>query len=226
MRTFEDLPRKGEDLYEAPFMPLREVVMFPHTIMPLFVGRVASIQAIENAMANYGKKICQIVQREPDVEKPSIEGLYSIGVLSRVLQLLRLPDGTNKVLFEGLERVTWRGLSPGDPFGDGIFPKILVSSAATPADYSAESEALVRTTHEALKEYGQANKKISQEALTAISGLREPGRLADTIISHLKADYRKKQDVLEILNPVQRLESVYEILYSEISVQGKAYAYI
>ncbi|MDR2726864.1 MAG: endopeptidase La, partial [Deltaproteobacteria bacterium] len=207
-----------DGLYEAPLMPLREVVMFPHTIMPLFVGRLTSIRAIESAMTDYGKKICLIVQREPDVEKPTLEGLHSMGVLSKVLQLLRLPDGTIKVLFEGLERVTWRGLSSGEPFGGGIFPKVLVSPVITPANYSPESEALVRTTHEALEEYGRANKKITQEALAVISGLRDPGRLADTVIPHLKIDYRKKQDVLEILDPVQRLEAVYEILFGEISV--------
>ena len=218
MRIFEDLPRKADGLYEAPLMPLREVVMFPHTIMPLFVGRLASIRAIESAMADYGKKICLIVQREPDVERPTIEGLYPMGVLSRVLQLLRLPDGTIKVLFEGMERVVWRGLSSDAPFGDAVFPKVLVAPVAIPANYSPESEALVRTMHEALEEYGRSNKKITQEAMAVISGLRDPGRLADTIIPHLKVDYRKKQEVLEVLDPVQRLETVYEILYGEISV--------
>ena len=219
MRIFEDLPRKdSSDLYEVPLMPLREVVMFPHTIMPLFVGRLASIKAIESAMSDYGKKICLIVQREPDVERPTVDGLYPMGVLSKVLQLLRLPDGTIKVLFEGLERVMWSGMSEADPFGNGPFPKVLVSPVSAPASLSPESEALVRTTHEALEEYGRGNKKITQEALAVISGLREPGRLADTIIPHLKVDYRKKQEALEILDPVLRLETVYEILYSEISV--------
>ena len=218
MRTFEDLPRLQGDMYEVPLMPLREVVMFPHAIMPLFVGRLASIRAIETAMSDYGKKICLIVQREPDVEKPTVEGLYPLGVLSKVLQLLRLPDGTIKVLFEGLERVTWGALSPDAPFGNGPFPKVLVGPARVPASLTPESEALVRTTHEALEEYGRGNKKLTQEALAVISGLRDPGRLADTVIPHLKVDYRKKQEVLEILEPVQRLETVYEILYSEISV--------
>jgi len=219
MRIFDDLPRRvGTDLFETPLMPLREVVMFPHTIMPLFVGRLASIKAIESAMADYGKKICLIVQREPDVERPTVEGLYSMGVLSKVLQLLRLPDGTIKVLFEGLERVTWSTITDDAPFGTGPFPKVFVSPIDIPNRTTPESEALVRTTHEALEEFGKINKKISQEALAVISGLREPGRLADTVIPHLKVDYRTKQDVLEVLDPVERLEKVYEALYGEIAV--------
>ncbi len=219
MRIFDDLPRQvGTDRYEVPLMPLREVVMFPHTIMPLFVGRLASIKAIESAMADYGKKICLIVQREPDVERPTEEGLYSMGVLSKVLQLLRLPDGTIKVLFEGLERVSWAPLSEDAPFGIGPFPKLFVTPVPNISRSTPESEALVRTTHESLEEFGKANKKISQEALAVISGIREPGRLADTVIPHLKVEYRKKQEVLEILDPIDRLEAVYEILYSEIAV--------
>ena len=219
MRMFDDLPRQvGTDHYEVPLMPLREVVMFPHTIMPLFVGRLASIKAIETAMAEYGKKVCLIVQREPDEEFPSVEGLYPMGVLSKVLQLLRLPDGTVKVLFEGLERVTWSPLPEGAPFGNGPFPKVFVSPVERFGESTPESEALVRTTHEALEEFGKANKKISQEALTVISSIREAGRLADTVVPHLKADYRKKQEVLEMLDPAARLEAVYEILYSEIAM--------
>jgi ATP-dependent Lon protease len=219
MRIFDDLPRSADgDMYEVPLMPLREVVMFPHTIMPLFVGRMPSIKAIENAMSDYGKKICLIVQREPDDERPEIGGLYPMGVISRILQLLRLPDGTIKVLFEGLRRVYWQPVSEDAPFGCGVFPRVFVRPTPPWNSNGPQSEALVRATHEALEEYGRANKKISQEALAVISGLRDPGRLADTVVSHLKIDYGKKQELLETLDPAARLEKVYEALSSEITV--------
>lgn len=201
---------------ELPLMPLREVVMFPHSIIPLFVGREASIKAIEHAVTSYDRKICLVVQREPEVEKPSLESLYPIGVVSRILQFLRLPDGTIKVLFEGLYRVCWEHLDSEKSI-EG-FHKVMVRAVKESTASFLESEALVRATHEALEEYTKSNKKITQEALAAISGLRDPGRLADAVIPHLKVDYIEKQFVLEQLDPVARLEKVYELLSGEITV--------
>ena len=210
----------GNEAFELPLMPLREVVMFPHSIMPLFVGREASIKAIESAVGEYGKKICLVVQREAEKEKPDPDDLHEIGVASRILQFLRLPDGTIKVLFEGLYRVSWDPLQPGndEPFGGGPFPKVLVSPVPAEPFSLPESEALVRATHEALEEYARNNKKITPEALAAISGLRDPARLSDTVMPHLKVDFREKQHILEQLNPMERLEKVYELLNSEIAV--------
>lgn len=209
--------RSGAETLELPLMPLREVVMFPHSIMPLFVGREASIKAIESAVTDYDKQICLVVQREPDVEKPESGGLYEIGVASKILQLLRLPDGTIKVLFEGLYRVRWQAETADSAFS-GPFPLVRVEPLPSTSTASPESEALVRTTHEALEEYGRGNKKITQEALAAISGLRDPARLSDTIMPHLRVEYHIKQEVLEILDPVARLERVYELLHGEIAV--------
>ena len=208
-------------LFELPLMPLREVVMFPNTIMPLFVGREASIKAIEAAVSEYDKQICLVVQREPDQEKPSAEALYPIGVVSRVLQLLRLPDGTIKVLFEGLHRVKWSpypGAPEDAPFGDGEYPRVRIMPCPSFVITSPESEALVRSSLEVLEEFGRINKKISPEALTAITALRDPGRLADAIVPHLRIDYHKKQALLEILEPQARLEKVHEYLHGEITV--------
>ena len=102
---------RGSDAYiELPIMPLREVVMFPRSIMPLFVGREASIKAIEAAQATYSKQIFLVAQREPELEKPDAQDLSPVGVVSKVLQMLRLPDGTIKVLFEGVYRATWENL--------------------------------------------------------------------------------------------------------------------
>ncbi len=219
MSHFDDLPHDlATDSFEIPLMPLREVVIFPHTIMPLFVGRPASIKAIEEAVANYGKKICLITQKEPDIERPTIDGLYSMGVISKILQVLRLPDGTIKVLFEGISRVSWGKISDDDPFGEETYPKVLIKPLHIPNDFSLEGEALVRTVKESIDEYGRVNKKITPEALAVLSGVREPGRLADTLIPHLKTEYSLKQEILEIFDPLERLERVYSILSSEIEV--------
>lgn len=217
MRIFNDMRRSGAETFELPLMPLREVVMFPHSIMPLFVGREASIKAIESAVADYDKEICLVVQREPDVEKPESGDLYEVGVVSKILQLLRLPDGTIKVLFEGLYRVRRQDATEDSAF-TGPFPLVKVEPLPSLNTVSPESEALIRTTHEALEEYGRGNKKITQEALAAISGVRDPARLSDTIMPHLRVEYHIKQEVLEILDPVARLERVYELLHGEIAV--------
>ena len=140
-----------DEYVELPLMPLREVVMFPHSIIPLFVGREASIKAIEHAVTNYDRKICLVVQREPEVEKPSLESLYPIGVVSRILQFLRLPDGTIKVLFEGLYRVHWEHLDSEKSIES--FHKVMVKAVKESTASFLESEALVRATHEALEEY-------------------------------------------------------------------------
>lgn len=206
---------------ELPLMPLREVVMFPHSVMPLFVGRDSSIKAIESAIAMFGKEICLVVQREPDVEKPTPDDLYEMGVISRVLQLLRMQDGTIKVLFEGIDRAVWRPVLPDTdkPFGAGPFAMVRATPVAEkPFTGDSESEALVRATHEALEEYGRSNKKLTPESLASLSALREPGRLADTLLPHLRVDYRKKQEALELLDPMERLQNVYELLHGDIAV--------
>ncbi|MEG2139252.1 MAG: endopeptidase La [Bilophila sp.] len=211
----------GTNALELPLMPLREVVMSPHSIMPLFVGRETSIKAIEGAVNLYGKKICLVAQRESELEKPTPGDLYSMGVVSRVLQFLRLPEGTIKVLFEGLYRVYWEPVAPAyeqSPFGIGDFPRVLTTQIQPMTLALPQSEALVRATHEALEDYARANKKITAESLAAISGLRDPGRLADTIMPHIKIAYQEKQAVLELLNPLERLEKIYELLSSEIAV--------
>lgn len=203
---------------ELPLMSLREVVMFPHAIMPLFVGREASVKAIESSIADYGKLIFLVAQKEPDVEKPGPDDLFPVGVVSKILQLLRLPDGSIKVLFEGMHRAEWRPLDADGAFGEGPFPRLLVSRVEETASVNPEQEALLRATHEAVEDFGRVNKKMNQEHLAAIAGLREPGRLSDSIMPHLKLDHRRKQEVLEILDASRRLEKVYELLSGELAV--------
>lgn len=205
---------RGSDSYlELPIMPLREVVMFPRSIMPLFVGREASIKAIEAAQATYSKQIFLVAQREPELEKPDAQDLSPVGVVSKVLQMLRLPDGTIKVLFEGVYRATWEDLHEEDQC-----TMVRVRRRAEQQSRPEEREALVRAVHEALEEYGKNNKKISQEAVLSILALQEIGPLADAIIPHLKVDYRKKQEALEIDDATQRLELAYELLQGEVAL--------
>lgn len=198
-----------------PIMPLREVVMFARSIMPLFVGREASIKAIEVAQASYSKQIFLVTQREPDQEKPEADDLAPVGVVCKVLQMLRLPDGTIKVLFEGMYRAVWQELHE-----DGHCALASVRRCRENRSRPEEGPALVRATHEALEEYGKNNKKISQEAVLSILSLQDPGALADAVMPHLKVDYRKKQEVLEADDITVRLELTYELLQGEVALSS------
>lgn len=208
-----EFQREARFFAELPVMPLREVVMLPRTIMPLFVGREASIKAIELAQSGYNKQMFLVAQREPDVEKPGADDLSPVGVVCKVLQMLRLPDGTIKVLFEGLHRARWTELREQDNC-------LMAMLCTVPESESRpeEREALVRTVQEALEEYAKNNKKLTQEALMSIMALRDAGPLADAVVPHLKVDYRKKQEVLEIADVTERLERVYELLQGEVAL--------
>ncbi len=202
-----------------PMMSLREVVMFPRSIVPLFVGREASIKAIENALANYDKKIFLVTQQVPEKERPESTDLFPLGTVSRILQLLRLPDGTIKVLFEGLQRARW-DREAFDLAGEETYPLVTVNPVPD-ADFDAsEGQALIRAVHDALERYAKINKKMAQETVLAISSLNHPGRLADAIMPHLKVDFRVKQSVLEEFEPVKRLEEAYKLLQSEIEISS------
>ena len=199
-----------------PVMSLREVVMFPKSIVPLFVGRDSSIKAIETALETYDKRIFLVAQKDPGQERPDVDGLYDVGTVSKVLQMLRLPDGTIKVLFEGLYRASWdqsRGLMVQDDI-----QMVRVDALPDVEGDAAEGEALVRATHEAVEEYSQVNRKLAKETILAITSVSQPGRLADSIAPHLKATYERKQGILELRNPVRRLERVYELIQEEVEV--------
>jgi ATP-dependent Lon protease len=216
--TLED-DRIYSDEIRLPLMSLREVVMFPRSIVPLFVGRDASIRAIEDAVANYDKKIFLVAQRAPETEKPQPDDLFSVGTISKILQMLRLPDGTIKVLFEGLSRAEW---DPEHSDGDFQTDYPLVNVTALPEDDAggAEADALIRACQEGLEQYGRINKKLAPETILAINSINLPGKLADAIMPHLKVDYLKKQDVLEELSPQKRLEAAYAFLQGEIEISS------
>ncbi|WP_290924608.1 endopeptidase La [Halodesulfovibrio sp.] len=209
---------------QLPLMSLREVVMFPRSIIPLFVGREASIKAIEHAIADSSKEIFLVAQREPEMEVPEAEDLFEVGTVSKVLQMLRLPDGTIKVLFEGLYRARWTsaGVEKLETEEEGEEEVSFALANVIPVDENdiegTEAEALARACHESLEEYAKINKKLAQETLLAINAVSSVGKLADAIMPHLKVDYRMKQEVLELTDPVQRLEKVYELLQGEIAI--------
>ncbi len=197
-------------------MSLREVVMFPRAIIPLFVGRKASIQAIETALAEHDKEIFLVTQRDANIEDPSRDDLYNVGTVSKILQMLKLPDGTIKVLFEGLYRAQLDGVQDMEL----AVPLAEVSALPEVDSRTPESEALVRATQDAIKEYARINQKLAKESVLAISTLNYPGRLADSVMPHLRLDFQKKQSVLEELHPLERLEKVYAHLQEEIEVYG------
>ena len=200
-----------------PLMTLREVVMFPGSIIPLFVGRKMSVKAIESALSEHNKKIFLVAQKNPKIEKPGNADIYSIGCVSRVPQMFRLPDGTIKVLFEGLYRAT---IEPEKVDFEHAVPLVLTRPLLdTEGDMDdLEGEALVRATHEAIEEYGRINGKIARETILSISTIHQPGPLADALMPHLKIDFKKKQEVLEETNPCRRIEKAYSYLEGEIEV--------
>ena len=212
-KTMTESVRGTGKLVELPVMPLREVVMFPRSIMPLFVGREASIKAIEAAQASYSKQIFLVAQLEPELEKPEAGDLAPVGVVSKVLQMLRLPDGTIKVLFEGMYRADWTDLQENEHCAI-----VYASRRGETQSRPEEREALVRAVHETLDEFAKGNKKLSQESVLSMLALHESGPLADSIIPNLKVDYRKKQQALEMDDVTERLELAYELLHGEVAL--------
>jgi len=218
MSQYDDLER--ELLPDEPLLPLmslREVVMFPKSIVPLFVGREASIKAIESAIAVNDKHIFLVTQKLPEKERPEPGDLFAVGTVSRILQMLRLPDGTIKVLFEGLYRANWSLVEPAEG-DDREFPQVRVDRLEDIPGSLQEGEALVRSVGEALETYARSNKKIAPESILAMAALREPGALADAVMPHLKVEFERKQRALEISNTTLRLEYVYELLLGEIEI--------
>ncbi|MFO7817712.1 MAG: LON peptidase substrate-binding domain-containing protein, partial [Desulfovibrionales bacterium] len=199
-----------------PLMTLREVVMFPKAIVPLFVGREKSIEAIETAIADYEKQVFLVAQKDPKVEMPAADDLYSWGCMSKILQMFRLPDGTIKVLFEGVSRARI-DLSALDMEMDIPLADVTMIEDKR-AEQDNKVQALMRATREAVERFGKINSKISKETVLSLTSLTDPGQLADSVLPHLKVDFRKKQELLEETDPGVRLEKAHEYLQGEIEV--------
>ncbi|MEE4119271.1 MAG: LON peptidase substrate-binding domain-containing protein, partial [Paracoccaceae bacterium] len=195
-----------------PVLPLRDIVVFPHMIVPLFVGREKSVRALEEVMAD-DKQILLASQIDPAEDDPAPEGIYRAGVLANVLQLLKLPDGTVKVLVEGKTRVRVADYIENEEF----FEANADALTEMPGD-EAEVEALVRSVAEEFERYAKVKKNIPEEALTAVAEARQAAKLADLVAGHLGVDVEKKQDLLETLSVAERLEKVYGLMQGEMSV--------
>jgi ATP-dependent Lon protease len=195
-----------------PVLPLRDIVVFPHMIVPLFVGREKSVRALEEVMQD-DKQILLSSQIDPTVDDPATDGIYRIGVLANVLQLLKLPDGTVKVLVEGRARVKITTFVPNPNF----FEARAETLTETMGDEAAVA-ALVRGVGEEFERYAKIKKNIPEEALSAVSDAREPARLADLVSGHLGIEVAQKQTLLETLSVADRLERVYGHMQGEMSV--------
>jgi ATP-dependent Lon protease len=196
----------------SPVLPLRDVVVYPHMVIPLFVGRDRSVQALNYAMQG-GKQIVLVAQRQADVDEPGPADLYDVGTLATILQLLKLPDGTVKVLVEGGQRVALKEIREGEYFNADI--EILEDTDGL-AD--RELEVLTRSIIAQFENYVKLSKKVPPEILTSLAGIDHPGRLADTVAAHMSLRLSDKQRVLEAPNLRARLELVMAMVEGEIDV--------
>ena len=196
----------------VPVLPLRDVVVYPHMVIPLFVGRQRSIVALDKAM-NAGKRILLVAQKAADLDDPQPSDLYEVGTLATILQLLKLPDGTVKVLVEGGERALVDRINVEDHFS----AEITLLNEDDRHD-EREIDALVRSIISQFESYVKLNKKVPPEVLTSLSGIDEPGRLADTVAAHMALKLSEKQRILEIQDVKSRLEQVLSIIEGEIDV--------
>lgn len=201
-----------ESVQTLPLLPLRDVVVFPHMVIPLFVGRAKSIKALEAAMES-GKQIALVAQKNASEDEPAADDIYTIGCISNILQMLKLPDGTVKVLVEGSDRATLLGIDEDD----GHFFCELESLDETDAD-TPEVEALRRTILTQFDSYVKLNKKIPPEILASLNGIDDNGRLADTIAAHLPIKIEQKQDVLETISVAERLEKLLAQIETELDI--------
>ena len=195
-----------------PLLPLRDVVVYPHMVVPLFVGREKSILALEEAMAT-NKEIVLVAQKHPSEDNPSLDDLYAVGTLATILQLLKLPDGTLKVLVEGIGRVSLTNVREGDDF-----IQTQVEELSTGAIEPRESDVITRAAVSLFEQYVNLSKKIPAEVIATVSGIDDPNRLADTIAAHMTLSLAQKQDVLEVANLTERFEHLMGLIESEIDL--------
>ena len=195
-----------------PLLPLRDVVVYPHMVVPLFVGREKSIVALEHAM-EADKQIILVAQKNPAEDNPGVKDIYSVGTMATILQMLKLPDGTLKVLVEGISRV-----SLVDAHEAELFLQTGSSELASGDLEQGESDALTRSTLSLFEQYVNLSKKIPSEVITTVTGIEEVDRLADTIASHMTLNLEQKQDVLEIAPLTERFEHLMSLMESEIDL--------
>jgi ATP-dependent Lon protease len=196
-----------------PVLPVRDVVVYPHMVQPLFVGREKSILALDQAMKSDPRRIVVLSQRQPDIDDPKPDDLYRFGTIATVLQLVKLPDGTVKVLVEGVERASVDELHGGDYY------TARVTAQADVEQYDEkEMDVLTRSVISQFEQYVKLNKKVPPEMLTALAGIEQPGRLADSVAAQMTLKHAEKQQVLEILDVRKRLEHILVAIEGEMDV--------
>jgi ATP-dependent Lon protease len=201
----------------VPLLPLRDIIVFPHMVVPLFVGREKSIAALKDAVAHKGADdkavILLAAQKKAKTNDPSAEDIFHYGTLGHVIQLLPLPDGTVKVLVEGVKRARIRRFVPNDAFF-----MVEMEEVEEQLEKSVEIEALVRSVQSVFEAFVKLNKRIPPEMLMQVSSIEDPARLADTIVAHLSLKLNDKQSLLETESPARRLEKLYELMQGEIEI--------
>ena len=198
---------------ELPLLPLRDVVVFPHMVIPLFVGRPKSIKALESAMAAE-RRIMLVAQKAAAKDEPEVTDMFQVGCVSTILQMLKLPDGTVKVLVEGQQRAKVDGIEDGEAH----FTAHVTPIEVAPPETGSVVEALRRAVMQQFDQYVKLNKKIPPEILTSIASIDDAGRLADTIAAHLPLKLENKQVVLDLSSVKERLENLYEQLEREVDI--------
>mgnify|MGYP000930955498 FL=1 len=213
--------KRSETLFDSlpshapmPVLPLRDVVVYPHMVIPLFVGREKSIHALDLAMQQH-KRIVLVAQRGAEVDDPRTSDLYAVGTLSNVLQLLRLPDGTVKVLVEGCQRVYIHRFTETRSC---FVAEVSALEAPPDEGLSQEVQGLMRSLLNTFDQYVKLNKKIPAEVLSSVAGIDDPNRLADTIAAHMTLKLDEKQKILEIQDLSERLEHLLALVESEIDI--------
>ena len=198
--------------YKLPLLPLRDVVIFPHMVAPLFVGREKSIRALEEAMKT-DKKILLSAQIDAKTNDPGPEDIYKVGTIGTIVQMLRLPDGTVKILVEGVNRAKLIGYDDENKFFN-----VEVEDLAEESESGVETNAIMRSLTEAFEDYTKLNKKVPTETLVTIAAIEDASKLSDTIASHLTFKLSDKQEVLECLDCAKRLEMLFEKIQSELEI--------
>ncbi len=200
------------DTLTLPLLPLRDVVVYPHMVLPLFVGRERSIQALEHAMNN-GKQVLLVAQRDSNKDDPSQEDLFSVGTVATILQLLKLPDGTIKVLVEGDFRAALSDVADTEGYTAATCREI---ASEEPED--TEAQGLNKSTSELFEKYVNTSKKVPSEVLSSLVGIEEPGRLIDTIAAHLVVPIEEKQALLELASVTQRAAHLMGLMDAELDL--------
>ncbi|MBK6683429.1 MAG: endopeptidase La [Deltaproteobacteria bacterium] len=196
----------------APLLPLRDIIVFPHQVVPLFVGREKSIAALEEAMAG-SKEILLAAQKKAKTNEPSPEDIFEVGTLAAIIQLLRLPDGTVKVLVEGKRRARIVDYLSADRFYTVSYEEL-----PHPSESGIEMEALLRSVQATFESYVKLNKRVPPETLTVVAGIDDPSKLADTITCYLTLKLPDKQGLLESASAMKRLEKLHELMQAEIEI--------